>query len=1098
MRRTPTSQAALSLLLAVCLGASPPISAAVSIRLTAPVPAAPLGMAGVAGAVPVLTPTLAAPTLSAPAVSLRVPQAALPHAVAAAALPAAVAATAEGPVAAEAPAAFAAAAGLAAPRGETKAPLVFDGARQPSTQENAVAAPTPGVRDDSWDLAPAARSRPSVVAIGPRNFELEEKRPDSGDMLDEMRAIKDPDARHFHILTTRPIDPLEAEAALRVAFPELKREQAQAQVQRMPALLKAHFAAVLARHPHKTGERAGAAVHTVEDGLAFWADFASPKDPEARAAAAVFMQSSARRIFDKDLSYSLVRSLCSELSAVSRVVDAAALSKEDRDALTRLAEERGLKTSRSGRWLLVGSGAGFHLMRSVLADAASLKEPAQQAKLDKVLGFLARRGIDIDQDQHLAAAAFYHPLDRRLAFVMPSRADLNTFSHEGTHARFHAFEDGLDRWLAKRGWALPYEDDGPAVALIGHGGYFSLLNELNSWRLGESFDKEGKDDAGIIAVLRDSYGRQAGAEAAAEFGRLWSEARVKGVSVPRLIVESVRALNRLDEAGADDLGRRALEAGEPGPQRDFLRLAAARSRKGATIDGERRRLVAALAARGADEGVRSAAEGLLRPAGTEPAPGSRSAARKARRAYGEAAAEWVKGLAAEGAIIPFDLGFGAEKVFRFAHERGLSDYDAVIAGLQERFGAEEVSPSRSERALFEAVAARPEAGLEAKLRGYLADFNARGFEALWAEYAKTPDYDLRELLVEKHKAEFTAAHAAQLVRWALAGDTPEALKTGAASLLEGLMSATGLDTIYPSHQLDSLRAMQRSMNASRGADPDAFMPANRPRGPAHPLLGPEVDRALAQGMFDGNPGIHRLKVIELVTQRTYPEELPALRRRVVEVITDAKAARFDQWVARMFMVPADSVLYQAHARWGASVARAVLGGERPNATALEFVGEHLRQGLGPALKGPSWGRTLGRLDAKARAEALAAVAGYSAEDADVYREALDDLWRLMNHPDPKVAKSARYAVAERPVFFIGLEGRLAAAPRTPGLGELLAMTEPGFVPALEAPGAVARAPLAPPAAFKPAVPAPAPPPAGPGLGGLLAAARAALLGFFLR
>lgn len=115
----------------------------------------------------------------------------------------------------------------------------------------------------------------------------------------------------------------------------------------------------------------------------------------------------------------------------------------------------------------------------------------------------------------------------------------------------------------------------------------------------------------------------------------------------------------------------------------------------------------------------------------------------------------------------------------------------------------------------------------------------------------------------------------------------------------------------------------------------------------------------------------------------------------------------------------------------------------------------LRAALGAALKGPSWGRYAGaRLDAKARREAEEAVAGYSAEDAAAWRQAVEDLWRLLGHPDPKVSTSALYAVAERPAYFLGLESRLAAALADPASPQhaaalrLLGMTEPGFSPLL--------------------------------------------------
>src|SRR5207244_774084 len=113
-----------------------------------------------------------------------------------------------------------------------------------------------------------------------------------------------------------------------------------------------------------------------------------------------------------------------------------------------------------------------------------------------------------------------------------------------------------------------------------------------------------------------------------------------------------------------------------------------------------------------------------------------------------------------------------------------------------------------------------------------------------------------------------------------------ALQSASAELLEALLDELHFERVYTPKQLASLQAMQRSLNAKNKRPLEADMPRRREPDPGAWLFDPEIDSALARAMFDGKPGIFRLKMIELITQRTYPEELPRLRARLVASITD--------------------------------------------------------------------------------------------------------------------------------------------------------------------------------------------------------------------
>lgn len=923
----------------------------------------------------------------------------------------------------------------------------------------ALAAAVPGVpvavpafKDDAF-VAPA-HSHPSELLVSARNFEVAEKPEDPSDTLDKMLEIKDPEKRKRLIQLSRPLTAVEIQLALLRANPGMSDAESKALAQDASAKLKAHFGAVLSRHPHTLVSGDGADSYRIEDGLAFWVDFASAQDPVTRAAVSAFLGESARRIYAKDFAYNLVAALIQSERAVTRIIDGGALSPSDRDALARLARERGLDLSRHGRYVLIGGGASFHLLRELLLEARELKDPMLAQRLDKVLMFLSRKGVLIDHDSHLAAAAFYHPLDDRLAFVMPSRADLNVLSHEGTHARFKRFEDAMESWLKAKGYALPYETDGPRNALIGNGGYMSLLNELNSWRLGESFDG-GKSDGEILQILRDSYGRQAGMQAAADFGKLWPEERVRGKSVPALIRASALALNKRSDAELPAMGYRALASSDGTSQRDFLRVLRARLR-GRDLPPALRFLAERLSRFGVDEAVREQAADLLKPQEEAAQPGSRTAQRKSWRAFSKEAGAWLDSFKSdEIKIVPSDVSWSAAELLKLARDEKIFSYDETLARLTARFGADRDGGARM-RAGFNAVNAAAGATWDEKLRSYLTAFNARGFAALWAEFAKNPSYDLRELLSEKHAMSFTPADVARLARWSAESGVNEDLRSGAVSLLADVLSARGLDTLYPDSELKSLTAMQKAMNKKNGVPEDAHVPRNRAPRSGDPYL-EALDLALASVMFDAKPGIHRLKAIELAVGRTYPGELPRLRARVEAAITADDAHKYDQWVARMFLVPADAILFHPQTRWGRAIASAVLADKHPKPTALEFVGEYVRTSAGLALGGPVWGKSGEvRLDAAARAAALEADAKLSGEAAQERDWAAGALWSLLPHADRKVAKSALYALAAHPVLMLAVEGRLAAELDRPGSPyrnaaiKLLAMSRPGYSPILDA------------------------------------------------
>jgi hypothetical protein len=245
------------------------------------------------------------------------------------------------------------------------------------------------------------------------------------------------------------------------------------------------------------------------------------------------------------------------------------------------------------------------------------------------------------------------------------------------------------------------------------------------------------------------------------------------------------------------------------------------------------------------------------------------------------------------------------------------------------------------------------------------------------------------------------------------------------------------------------------MNISKHRDPEADMPKNRESSPSHWLFSPELDQLLADKMFDGQSGSHRLELINLLSQRTYPEELPRLKARLLEVITADDANAYDQWVARMFLVPND-VMFKTHIRWGEDLAAAIMSDATPSTTALEFVGEYYRMSMAKALPGPRWGDyTSQRLDAKARGEAIEEMKKLSDLEKTRLAKSVKDLSSLNANAKRVVEVSARYAITSHAAFVLSLEPDLAraikgadAAARLRAL-YVVSMTEPGFVPMVD-------------------------------------------------
>ncbi|MEK7705941.1 MAG: hypothetical protein AAB426_13345 [Myxococcota bacterium] len=725
----------------------------------------------------------------------------------------------------------------------------------------------------------------------------------------------------------------------------------------------------------------------------------------------------------------------------SVMLDRHGLSTPTRDALASAAQRVGMRVLQIGDTLLVGSGASLQLNVDVLLEGQALQDGALIAQEARIARFLSQRGIEVDTDYAQGSAGHYLPGDDSIGYVMPSRTNLNLLTHEATHARFEHFQQRLTSWLGAKGYAVPYEIDGePDAMSVGYGSYMTLLNELNAHRVGNSFDGP-VDDAEILQKLQELYRLTVGDKAADGFAATWPEKRVRGRSVPRLLLRAVRELNRIDTAKLLDLAEEGWKTQQPAPLINFLRLAAVRYRKSALPPD-----ILAWARRCAEEGpsgtVRATAQQLL----TESSASDdwHRAWQERRTAFDElttSTQRWLRRVQAvtSSGFWPTSLLQRHALVLRYAAQKGLADYDVAVRELNVAYGDRLVA-SDGARRLFAQVMATPGADLDEKLESFACAWAGRPLDALWQELRTEPTEELKQLILGRHVGALDATKVRALVAWALDGREPAVVRQFAAEILGIVLDRAGLTPLGPG--IEQVR---------REPDPE--------RAP----LSAELDAMLASRLLDGDAGIHRLRLIDMLQERIYPSELPRLTARLTRALTDDGALYNDHRLAAFFFLP-ESVDREPPLDWGRALCRAVLNDPTPNPRAAELATEFYRVAVSHALPGALEDPV--HFDVASRSATEQAMASWSDASRALLTESIEDLWQLLASPLPQVGRGALYAIAAHPAFVVELEERLAGvlagppSPLRPRALRIALMLEPGFstevdasVPSLASPTA---------------------------------------------
>jgi hypothetical protein len=278
------------------------------------------------------------------------------------------------------------------------------------------------------------------------------------------------------------------------------------------------------------------------------------------------------------------------------------------------------------------------------------------------------------------------------------------------------------------------------------------------------------------------------------------------------------------------------------------------------------------------------------------------------------------------------------------------------------------------------------------------------------------------------------------------------------SLLEvisAVFDSNGLPMQYSEGSLKELAKEQLELNQRNHLPDTANMPIARAHQPNHWLF-TALDAMVSQTLMDGQPSSYRMGVVNLLRERSFPDELPLIRDRVLKSlfgVTDAE--RNDSWIAQEFLGSGNESFHE-HADWGYVISETVL--HTPDATvrAKEMVTEFIRVTLGSELSNNQYGTYQGqREDQKGRADTFEIMKSFSASQTHYLQWAQQATWTLLQDPSEKVRRSAVYAIAANPVLFISLEDKIVdgvasfTGDSRNTLLELALLTESGFLPKLD-------------------------------------------------
>ncbi|MCH2535160.1 MAG: hypothetical protein MK008_12020 [Bdellovibrionales bacterium] len=316
-------------------------------------------------------------------------------------------------------------------------------------------------------------------------------------------------------------------------------------------IIESHLIKTLKNFEHTFIETEKGRGVQVKQGLAFVVDLLTKGSELEQTAGRVFINKYFRLPFKVNALQEIynILTLVYDHAMYFNVKD---YNKQELSALKQFAEHLNLKTRKAGEYMLIGSGVTFSVMEDVFNQNKRLRSKKLQNALRRVNEAAKNNKVVFISEYLFGARAYFsNSSEKKVSFVLPEMADLDVYVHEVTHYRFYNFKTKYENWVKEKGWIIPYQINDSADR------FWSLLNEINSWRLGTAFSKPMTDKE-ILEVLEKSYAQKTDAAFYKAFFDYWTPKRLEGRSIPSIILEETRKFNSMTDKEFIEYAQTAL------------------------------------------------------------------------------------------------------------------------------------------------------------------------------------------------------------------------------------------------------------------------------------------------------------------------------------------------------------------------------------------------------------------------------------------------------------------------------------------------------------------------------------------------------------
>ena len=333
----------------------------------------------------------------------------------------------------------------------------------------------------------------------------------------------------------------------------------------------------LKKHEAQKTTEGPLSVYRVKNGIAFYKDlfeFKGVDDHLIEALVMALFNNKERVENTSDFLERMLYNLRNSDNPQSFIFTEKDMTENDFKTIEKMVYLPELNHQKVGSYWVLGSGIPFYVLTNLIEKGSQLLNPDLQKKFHKTLQYHANFNIPVKYEYVFGSYAFFTPARNIVSFSKSSPDQLNTYTHEVMHSRFRKFTKTLDSWCEQKGYKVPFHIDGPSRGeysdkLKLHGGLFNLLNEINSWRLGESFSYEASDKR-ILSILKQHYGSQSGEEAIEILDKIWTPEKIEGQSIPLLIYQEIKKFNQMTLSEIFEMGLEGLADKDLTKKMNFL------------------------------------------------------------------------------------------------------------------------------------------------------------------------------------------------------------------------------------------------------------------------------------------------------------------------------------------------------------------------------------------------------------------------------------------------------------------------------------------------------------------------------------------------